>query len=82
MEPNTNHGGGAAELRCRYIFKYCRLISVSWAFLARFFRFYDRDCDGFLNFNEFSVLIQDARKVKQQPVTPDAVKQEAVNSYK
>lgn len=46
------------------------------------FRFFDRDNDGFLSFNEFKELIVCIRKSKRQSVDNESVKQEAQTCYK
>ncbi|XP_014674733.1 PREDICTED: uncharacterized protein LOC106814873 [Priapulus caudatus] len=46
------------------------------------FRFYDQDQDGYLQFEEFKMLIKDIRDIKNLPTAEDEVDQEALASAK
>lgn len=59
LDPATNHGGGAAEVRSRYIFK-----------------FFDRDRDGFMNFNELKTLVIYMRKIKNQSLDMNSIEKD------
>ncbi|XP_074040904.1 uncharacterized protein isoform X6 [Leptinotarsa decemlineata] len=65
IDPNTAHGGAAAEIRCRYMFRY-----------------YDRDRDDFLKFDEMKNIVLDLRKSKKISTDAAGVAKETAETYK
>ncbi|XP_060522120.1 uncharacterized protein LOC132699434 isoform X2 [Cylas formicarius] len=61
IDPNTSHGGAAAELRCR---------------------FYDRDVDGLLKYDELKNLLTDLRQSKNQPLDLQSIAKDMQDTYK
>lgn len=47
-----------------------------------FARFYDKDDDGALNFNEFKNMLQSVRKAKKQPIDAASIAQDAHGFYR